>query len=41
VMAWDSGQTAVKRGLGGFGSRSDRPAFANVGYSNVKRRRKT
>lgn len=44
VMSWSEGSNALRRHLSGPGStrrgdHSTRPAFANVGYSNLKRRR--
>ena len=43
VMAWSAGNDAIRKGLVGHGAsvvaRSERPAFANVGYANSKRRR--
>ena len=43
VMAWSEGNSAIRRGLSGPGAavtaRNDRPKYANVGYSNYKRRR--
>jgi hypothetical protein len=39
VMAWDTGNAAVKRGLGGTSAGHSRPAFANTAYANMKKRR--
>lgn len=47
VLSWSEGQEALRRGIsgpgstprGGPGASRDRPAFANVAYSNAKRRR--
>lgn len=39
VMCWSEGQAALRKGLNGPGNGRDRPAFATVGHSNLKRRR--
>ena len=40
VMAWSEGQAALRRGLGGGSSGGgERQAYANVGYTQMKRRR--
>lgn len=41
AMAWSEGQTAVRRNIGGMGARHDRPTHSNVGYSNLKRNRRS